>query len=116
MPALGRERAESQLSRNSPAGVVGRDQTASTRSEVRSPSTSSCAIGEVCKILQVPTQPASNKILRVATDVVAKCRRLLMGRLQGEEGTAACTGYEADFRCRWLEQVASGGLLSVSKP
>jgi hypothetical protein len=32
-----------------------------------------------CKILQVPTHPASNKILRIATDVVTICRRLLMG-------------------------------------
>lgn len=33
-----------------------------------------------CKILQVPTHPASNKILRIATDVVIiRSRRLLMG-------------------------------------
>lgn len=64
-----------------------------------------------CKILQVPTHPASNKILRIATDVVTICRRLLMGgRLQGEEeqlrvrSTKQSPEFEGRSRCQWAAE------------
>lgn len=84
------QRAESQLSRNSPAGVVGRDQTDPTaakfgRQHQKLGPAPAVRHWRSCKILQVPTHPASNKILRIATDVVIIRRRLLMGGLQSEE-------------------------------
>lgn len=89
------QRAESQLSRNSPAGVVGRDQTDSTvakfgRQHQKLGPAPAVRHWRSCKILQVPTHPASNKILRIATDVVIIRRRLLMGGCRAR-GAAACT-------------------------
>lgn len=56
-----------------------------------------------CKILQVPTHPASNKILRIATDVVIIRRRLLMG---GCRARSCCVyGVRGKSRGRGSEQL-----------
>lgn len=70
-----------------------------------------------CKILQVPTHPASNKILRIATDVVTICRRLLMGGCRARRSSCVygVPKQSPEVEDRRLEQVPSG-LLSVCYP